>query len=126
MTQQGGDAIASTASPIQRDRNERTELSLGHCAQTEQRHLRHLRTAQLLLNRKVTDLRPVAMYDDHAPAGVEQRADWSGHRRGVLTLLVIGPALTLGNECVSPEGDYRGPGHDPSLRWTICRLSQPA
>ena len=64
------------------------------------------------------------MDNDHAPAGVEQRADWSGHRRGVLTLLVIGPALTLGNECVSPEGDYRGPGHDPSLRWTISRFNR--
>jgi hypothetical protein len=61
------------------------------------------------------------MYYDHAPASVEECADWSGHRRGVLTLLVIGAALTLCDECVAPEGDYGDPGHDPSLRWTVSR-----
>ena len=119
VAQQRRDPVTTPAHAVQRDRDQRPQLSLGHGPQAEQRHLRHLAASQLLLDREIADLRPVAVYDDDPPAGVEQCADGHRHRRGVGALLLVGALLALGEEGVAANGDHRGPGHDPSLPWTI-------
>ena len=101
--------------PVQRDRDQRPELALGHRAEAEQRHLRHLVAAHLLLDRQIADLRPVAVDDDHPPAGVEQRAMDRAIVTAFAALLVVGAELPCGEEGVAAEGDHRGPGHGPSL-----------
>ena len=95
---------------------EAAHLPLGHRSEVEERLLGDEARALLVGDGEAADLGAVAVDDDHAPAGPEQRHHRPGHGQRVRLLLRVGARLPGTGEGVAAQRDHRDPAHLPPSR----------